>query len=84
MDDVVYVSGITFAAVEIAKQAGLPSRYAGLAALVIAVLVAQVNGLYQSGALVAWPAFLMTGVLAGLTTAGTYSGAKAALSKKEN
>ena len=81
MDDVVYVSTITFAAVEIAKQAGLPSRFAGLAALVIALAVAPLNGLYQTGSLVDWPVFLMTGVLGGLMAAGVYSAPKAALKK---
>jgi hypothetical protein len=78
MADVVYLSGLTFAAVDVAKRAGLPSRYAGLAAIILGVLIACLDG-YQRGEpssqLANW---VTAGIVAGLTAAGVYSGAKAA------
>lgn len=78
MDDVVFIGGLTFAAVEIAKQAGLPGRYAGLAAVILGVIIACLAGYAGDPPSGALPEWIITGVVAGLSAAGVYSGARAA------
>lgn len=78
MGDIVYLSGLTYAAVEILKQAGVPSRYAGLAAIVVGVLIGIIDGYQRGGGMAEASGWVMAGAIAGLTAAGAFSGAKAA------
>jgi len=78
MGDIVYLSGLTYAAVEILKQAGLPTRYAGLAAILLGVLIAVFDGHQRGEPATQAGAWVTNGIVAGLSAAGLYSGAKAA------
>lgn len=65
------------AVVEAAKRAGLPTRYAGLAAIAAATLLvalADLAGLGNAGGSVA--RWLLAGVIYGLAAAGLYSQAR--------
>lgn len=66
---------IVMALIEIAKHAGLPSRWAGAAAAVFGVVLAALYALASESTI--GPA-LWAGLIAGLTAAGVYSGQKAA------
>ena len=78
MGDIVYLSGLTFAATEILKQAGLPSRYAGLSAIIVGVLIGIIDGYQRGEGAAQASSWVMSGAIAGLTAAGAFSGAKAA------
>ena len=60
--------------VEIAKRAGLPSRYAGVCAIVVATLLLAIQDLSGGGGslghLAAW---IGGGIIAGLAASGLYS-----------
>jgi hypothetical protein len=64
--------------VEIAKRAGLPSRYAGICAVLTATVLLALQDLSGSGGqlghIAAW---LGGGVIAGLAASGLYSQARA-------
>lgn len=66
---------LVVALVEAAKRAGLPAAYAPIAAVAFAIpLVALLGGAIDTEALV-------TGIVAGLSAAGLYSGTKAVAAK---
>jgi hypothetical protein len=77
MGDVVQLSAMTFAAVEILKQAGMPSRFAGLAAIVIGIAFAVLDGSNRGEPTNHAGGWIATGFVAGLTAAGMYSAPKA-------
>lgn len=60
--------------VEIAKRAGLPTRFAGIAAIAAATSIFALNDLAvadgNAGAVAGW---IVKGVIAGLASAGLYS-----------
>ncbi|MCC7022114.1 MAG: hypothetical protein IT338_04765 [Thermomicrobiales bacterium] len=69
--------------VEVLKKCGLPARYAGLAAIGCAALLAalaDVAGLEMPGSGLAWPARLaawaLAGIVYGLAAAGLYAQGK--------
>jgi hypothetical protein len=63
--------------VEGLKRLGLPKRWAGLAALVIGLLVAAAIGSIEAWPQVMpWLKYLVAGLLLGLGSAGVYSQAK--------
>ncbi len=67
---------LTLGLVQVAKDAGLPGRWAGVAAVVIGALAglfAQVAGAGGAG----FASAALSGVVAGLSAAGVWSGAKA-------
>lgn len=79
-DSVQLITGVSItvvvpALVEIAKQLGLPSRYAGAAAILIAVALVMIGG-FASGAgfdprqIATW---CLAGIVYGLAAAGLYS-----------
>lgn len=87
--DVLLVAGVPISLlivglVEAAKRAGLPSRYAGLAAIGIGVALFVAGVATQT-----WPEFtpwweaIIAGVIAGLTASGIYSGMKAVTREKD-
>ncbi len=63
--------------VEIAKRAGLPSRYAGVCAIIVATLLLAIQDLSAAsgnpGHIAAW---IGGGVIAGLAASGLYSQAR--------
>lgn len=63
--------------VEVAKRAGLPSRYAGLCAVVLGVALVAVEDLSRRGGdlgnLATW---IAGGIVAGLAASGLYSQAR--------
>lgn len=83
MDEVESVSLVlavlVMAGVEFTKRAGLPSRWAPLAALGWAGLFAVLGRLAALGGLAgqSWPAVALVALLSAFTAAGVYSGAKA-------
>lgn len=74
MDDTLSLAGLIYVAVEVCKSAGMPSRYAGLAAIVLGALL--------NLALIAQASAVVDGALAGLIAAGTYSGVRAVTAKE--
>ena len=58
--------------VTVAKEVGLPSKYAPLTSVVMGVGLVALTG-------VAWQAFVVQGIIAGLSASGLYSGTKATL-----
>ena len=71
-------AGLIVALVELLKRGpGLPTRWAGVVAVVIGVVLAALLKL-DSPAVGTWLQVLLTGVLSGLSAAGLYSGTKAA------
>jgi hypothetical protein len=73
MTDNVELAGLIYVAIEVCKSAGMPARYAGLAAIALGALLAL--------ALRAEPSAVIDGALAGLVAAGTYSGVRAVTAK---
>lgn len=66
MIDELTLGAVVFTIVEISKTAGLHSKYAPMLALILGAGFGFLSGLG-----------LITGVIAGLTASGLYSGAKA-------
>jgi hypothetical protein len=64
--------------VEVAKRAGLPSRYAGVCAILLGALLIAIDDLSrrggQTGDIATW---LAGGIIAGLAASGLYSQARA-------
>ena len=71
------VAPIVIGLVAIAKEAGLPSRWAGVAAALLGIVLGLVAGLAPVGDATIVVAGL-SGLVGGLTAAGVYSGQKAA------
>jgi len=69
---VAIVTGLT----EVIKRIGLPSKFAPLTAIAIGLIISFLN----RGALPT-DIVIMTGIVAGLTSAGLYSGTKAVINK---
>lgn len=67
------ISAITLGLVQVVKQIGMPVKYAPLVALGfgvgLAVLTAPTTNL-------SWPMVIVSGIIAGLTSVGLYSGVK--------
>ena len=70
--------------VEVAKRAGLPTRYAGLAAIVLAILLVALVDLAGSGADRAPAGWLLAGVVYGLAAAGLYDRVRAVARVERN
>ena len=74
----VVIIGAVPGLVEVAKRAGLPSRYAGICAIIIATLLFAIQDVSRSGGnlghIAAW---LGGGVIAGLAASGLYSQTRA-------
>jgi hypothetical protein len=60
------------ACVELAKRAGLPTRYAGIAAILTGILLLALRDLALVNDL-AWPGWIVGGIVYGLAAAGLYS-----------
>jgi hypothetical protein len=58
--------------VQVVKQVGLPSRFAPLASIAIGIGLVALTG-------VAWQAFVVQGIIAGLAASGLWSGSKATI-----
>lgn len=74
---IVAIVPVVVGLVAIAKGVGLPSKYAPLAAVAFGAGLVALTG-------VAWQAFLVQGIIAGLAAAGLYSGAKATVAPPSN
>lgn len=77
---VAILAGLCVGAVEIIKQTGVPSRFAGIAALVVGITLTLVAGAAGQVEGNAWELVLI-GLMAGLSAAGVYSIPKAAVGK---
>lgn len=80
IDSVELMTGVSILAatpalVEVAKQIGLPTRWAGVAAILIATVLVIVGGIALGNALTlpTISRWLMNGVIYGLAAAGLYS-----------
>lgn len=73
---VTILAGVVVGMVEITKNAGLPSRWAGLVAILLGVIIAQIGGLAGRLDGNAWD-LLLIGVLVGIAAAGVWSIPKA-------
>ena len=80
--DVIYLSGLIFAAVELAKRAGLPTRLAGVFAVVASLPIAQLHGYNVARNFEQWPDYMLSGILAAFVTAGVYSTTKSAAERR--
>ena len=67
---------LTIGIVQVLKEAALPSRYAGLAALITGILAGLLVNLAGIGT-GPLPQATLTGAVAGLSAAGVWSGARA-------
>ena len=83
MDTVELVTGVSItivtpALVEIAKQMGLPVRFAGLAAIVCAIVLMLLGGIArdESLSLPTLASWCLAGLVYGLAAAGLYSQTK--------
>ena len=72
---------LTLGLVQVAKDAGLPSRWAGVAAVIIGALAGVFANVARAGGASVTTAAL-TGIVAGLSAAGVWSGAKAGLPER--
>lgn len=73
---VAVLAPIVMGIVQVAKSAGLASRWAGVAAIVIGAILGISAGLYAGEPYLSG----IAGLVAGLTAAGAYSGVRAASS----
>ncbi|MCS7295896.1 MAG: hypothetical protein NZ761_10930 [Dehalococcoidia bacterium] len=70
--------------VEVAKRAGLPSRYAALVAVLCGVILALLATLAEEAAGARpWVTGIVEGVTVGLVASGLYSGFKALTERRE-
>ena len=69
------VAAATPALVEAMKRAGLPARWAGLVAILIATALVAMRAT-ATGSGEPWPALALRGVLLGLASAGLYTQAR--------
>ena len=60
--------------VEVAKQAGLPSKYAPIGSIIAGLLLIALTG-------ITWPAIIAQGIIVGLMASGLWSGGKALITK---
>lgn len=67
---IVAIVPVVVGLVSIAKGVGIPSKYAPVASLAIGIALVALTG-------VAWQAFVVQGIIAGLAASGLYSGTKA-------
>jgi len=74
--EITILIGIITGLTSVVKTIGLPSRFAPLTAIAIGLIIAFLN----RGALPT-DIVIMTGIVAGLTSAGLYSGTKAVIGK---
>jgi len=71
------VIGIVPGVVEIAKRAGLPTRFAGVAAVVAATIFITLSDVAQSGDVAgSFASWVLRGIVTGLAASGLYSQAK--------
>lgn len=61
--------------VQVAKWAGLSTRYAGLLAVICGIILGGINYYFNAGL----AASLVSGIIMGLIASGAYSGTKALL-----
>lgn len=73
---ILFIAGICVGVVEMIKQVGLPTRYAGVASVLVGAVLTVVAGLAELVEGNVWLLLLM-GVLAGLAGAGLWSAPKA-------
>jgi hypothetical protein len=76
LDDIL-VAGVPLilvipACVELAKRAGLPTRYAGIAAVVSGILLLALSDLALTDS-ASWPNWIIGGIVYGLAASGLYS-----------
>ena len=68
------VIGVVPGIVEVAKRAGMPTRFAGLAAIVVATMLIVFSNLGQSETNIeTFSVWMMRGVVTGLAASGLYS-----------
>lgn len=77
---VAILAGLVVAAVEMFKQAGFPSRYSGIVALVVGIVLALIGGAAERIEGDTW-SLVLIGIMAGFSAAGLWSAPKAALDK---
>lgn len=71
------IAAATPALVEALKRAGLPTRWAGVAAIVVATLLVGLRAAaIGTGGDEPWPALALRGLLLGLASAGLYTQAR--------
>ena len=73
---VAVLTPVVMGIVQVAKGAGLPSRWGGIAAILIGAILGISAGLYAGDVYLSG----IAGLVAGLTAAGAYSGVRAASS----
>lgn len=69
---IVAIVPIVVGLVQVAKGVGIPSKYAPVVSIVFGIGLVALTG-------VAWQAFVVQGIIAGLAASGLYSGGKTAL-----
>lgn len=69
-------AGVVVGIVEVIKRTGVPSRWAGLIAILVGIAIAQIGGLAGQLEGNAWNLALI-GILAGISAAGVWSIPKA-------
>ena len=76
--DVIAISGLTYAAVEALKRSRIPDRYAGVASMVVGVVIALLYGLSHGYALdqPGVATIILSGIISGLIASGFYSTTK--------
>ena len=68
------VIGVVPGVVEVLKRAGIPTRFAGVAAIVVATMMIALSDLARSGSDIASVAgWVLRGVVTGLAASGLYS-----------
>lgn len=80
---VAFLAALCVAFVELVKQAGLPSRFAGVAALVAGITLSLIGGAAGRVEGDYWELVLI-GIMVGLTAAGLWSAPKAVIAGKQS
>ena len=80
---VAILAGLVVGAVEVIKQTGMPSRYAGVVAIVVGITLALIAGAAEQVDGNAWELALI-GIMAGFSAAGAWSIPKAALDTRKD
>lgn len=84
--ETVSISGLTYAVVEALKRSRMPEDFAGIASVIVGVIIAFLYALQDNQNITTGPTIattLLSGIIAGLIASGFYSTTKAVAERNQ-